>query len=230
VNEPAWTILIVDDDPSIRKFLRISLDAQGYRVREASGGVEALRQATTHRPDLVVLDLGLPDIDGQEVISQLRDWYHGPVIVLSVRADEQEKVRALDGGANDYVTKPFGIAELVARIRALLRNRTEGQCEPVFHAGELKVDLARREVWVSGELIKLSRKEYAILKLLILHAGQVLTHQHLLREVWGAAHVEETHYLRVFIGHLRAKLKDDPARPRYIVTEQGVGYRLRAES
>jgi two-component system, OmpR family, KDP operon response regulator KdpE len=221
-------ILVVDDEPQIRRFLRISLNAYGYEVIEAARGEDGIGKCATETPDLVILDLGLPDLDGQEVIARIREWSRVPIIVLSVRAAEDEKVAALDGGADDYVTKPFGIHELLARVRASLRaRRQDGGAPPaVIKSGELTIDLPRRRVRVAGVEIKLSRKEFAILRLLAQHAGRIVTHQHLLREVWGLAHEHETHYLRIYIGHLRQKLGDDPADPRYISNEPGVGYRL----
>jgi two-component system, OmpR family, KDP operon response regulator KdpE len=221
-------ILVVDDEPQIRKFLRISLSAHGYEVIEAARGEEALAKCATGSPDLVILDLGLPDVDGQEVIARIREWSKVPIIVLSVRAAEAEKVAALDLGADDYITKPFGIHELLARVRAVLRSRSlEGE-QPlaVVTVGELAIDIARRRVRVAGAEVRLSRKEFALLRLLARHAGRIVTHQQLLREVWGPAHEHETHYLRIYIGHLRQKLGDDPTRPRYIGNEPGVGYRL----
>ena len=221
-------ILVIDDEPQIRRFLRISLNAYGYEVIEAVRGEDGIAKCATESPDLVILDLGLPDLDGQEVIARIREWSRVPIIVLSVRAAEDEKVAALDRGADDYVTKPFGIHELLARVRASLRaRRHDGEAPPtVVKSGELTIDLPRRRVRVAGVEIKLSRKEFAILRLLAQHAGRIVTHQHLLREVWGAAHEHETHYLRIYIGHLRQKLGDDPADPRYISNEPGVGYRL----
>ncbi|AYN93333.1 response regulator [Pseudomonas sp. LTJR-52] len=221
-------ILIVDDEPQIRKFLRISLTAQTYRVIEAATGAEGLAKTALERPDLVVLDLGLPDEDGQTVLKEIREWSSVPVLILSVRADEQEKVRALDAGANDYVTKPFGIQEFLARVRALLRQGSmQPQTESALTLGALKVDFAFRRVTVQDDDIALTRKEYAVLEHLARHLGRVVTQQHLLREIWGPSHVEDTHYLRVVVGHLRQKLGDDPAAPQYIITEPGVGYRLR---
>jgi two-component system KDP operon response regulator KdpE len=221
-------ILIVDDEPQIRKFLRISLTAHGYDVVEAATGAEGVSQAAGEKPDLIILDLGLPDFDGHQVLSKIRERSQTPVIVLSVRAGEAEKVRALDGGAEDYLTKPFGIGELLARIRAALRKRGDG-VEPreiVFRKGDLIADLGHRRVTLRGEEVKLSRKEYDILKLLVINAGRVVTHQQILSEVWGPNHLEDTHYLRIHVGHLRQKLDDDPASPTYILTEPGVGYRL----
>jgi two-component system KDP operon response regulator KdpE len=220
-------ILVVDDEPQIRRFLRIALSAHGYEVVEASQGNEAVMKTAVENVDLVILDLGLPDIDGHAVIAQIREWSQLPIIVLSVRSSDVEKVKALDGGAEDYLTKPFSVPELMARVRAALRKRDHGKTsDPIFRHGPLTVDLGRRRVTVAESEIRLSRKEYGILKLLAASPGRVLTHQQLLREVWGPAHLEDTHYLRIHIGHLRHKLGDDPSQPRYIVTEPGVGYRL----
>ncbi len=230
MNEQQIRVLVVDDEPQIRRFLRASLSAHGYHVIEAPGGHDGLRMATTEHPDVVILDLGLPDIDGTEVIGRIREWSKVPVIILSVRGREQDKIDALDRGADDYVTKPFGIGELLARIRAALRHQLQSEVEdPVFRSGGLVVDLAKRIVTVDEAEIKLTPKEYDLLRHLVRHAGKVLTHQYLLREVWGPTYMRETHYLRVYIGTLRQKLEPDPARPRYILTEPGVGYRLREE-
>ncbi|MEL7940058.1 response regulator [Pseudomonas delhiensis] len=224
----AACILVIDDEPQIRKFLRISLNAGGYRVVEAGSGEEGLAQAALNRPDLVVLDLGLPDKDGQQVLRELREWSQVPVLVLSVRAAESEKVLALDGGANDYVTKPFGIQEFLARIRALLRQGHQGESQAAsVTVGPLHLDFAYRRVALDGAEVALTRKEYAVLATLARHLGRVVTQQQLLKDIWGPTHVEDTHYLRVVVGHLRQKLADDPANPRFIVTEAGVGYRLR---
>jgi two-component system KDP operon response regulator KdpE len=227
-TEAIARILVVDDEPQIRKFLRISLTAHGYEVIEAARGEEGVAKCATAQPDLVILDLGLPDLDGQQAITRIREWSRVPIIVLSVRTAEKEKVAALDRGADDYVTKPFGIHELLARVRAVLRNRAEDGIEPrpVLTVGELTIDVPRRRVQVGADEVKLSRKEFALLCMLAQHAGRILTHQQLLREVWGPAHENETHYLRIYIGHLRQKLGDDPTRPRYISNEPGVGYRL----
>ncbi|MDC6383131.1 response regulator [Pseudomonas graminis] len=221
------TILVIDDEPQIRKFLRISLASQGYKVLEAGTGNDGLTQAALNKPDLLVLDLGLPDMDGQDVLSQFREWSTVPVLVLSVRASEGEKVRALDAGANDYVTKPFGIQEFLARIRSLLRQAPEsGQVESAVVIGPLNIDLAYRRVSLGDAEVALTRKEYAVLAQLARHPGRVITQQQLLKDIWGPTHVEDTHYLRIVVGHLRQKLGDDPAAPQYIVTEAGVGYRL----
>lgn len=220
-------ILVVDDEPQIRRLLRTSLGAHQYQVLEAASGQEALSKAVEERPDLLILDLGLPDMDGLDVVARLREWSDVPVIVLSVRDREAEKVEALDRGADDYVTKPFGMSELLARIRATLRHRLQTEVEtPVFQSGELCVDLARRAVTVGGQEVRLTPKEYDVLRVLVTHAGKVLTHQQLLRQVWGPGYEQETHYLRVHIGQLRRKIEPAPAQPRYILTESGVGYRL----
>jgi two-component system, OmpR family, KDP operon response regulator KdpE len=222
-------ILVVDDEAAIRRFLRTGLVAHGYDIDEAESGAQAIELARAHPPDLVILDLGLGDMDGAEALQQLRRTSLVPVIVLSVRNDEKEKVRVLDLGADDYMTKPFGMEELIARVRTALRHRLQQQGEmPVFHSGELAVDVARRLVTLSGVEIKLSVKEFDLLQCLVKHVGKVLTHQFLLREVWGPAHGEDVQYLRVYIRTLRQKLEEDPTRPRYLLTETGVGYRLQA--
>ena len=224
-NQPS--ILVIDDEAQIRKFLRISLTAQGYKVIEAGTGTDGLAQAALARPDLVVLDLGLPDMDGKDVLGELREWSLVPVLVLSVRASEGEKVLALDGGANDYVTKPFAIQEFLARVRVLLRQAAAGeQQDAVVQSGPLRLDFAYRRVTLDAAEVALTRKEYAVLAMLARHPGRVVTQQQLLKDIWGPSHVEDSHYLRVVIGHLRQKLGDDPAAPRFIVTEAGVGYRL----
>lgn len=220
-------ILLIEDEAPIRRFLRIALEAHGYAVFEATRGADGVTMAGEVDPHLVILDLGLPDLDGQNVMQRLREWSAVPVLVLSVRNDENEKVKALDAGANDYVTKPAGISELMARIRVLLRAPRPDDAEPaVFRREGLTIDLSRREVLLDGNPVRLTRKEYALLRLLVRRAGHVLTHQQLLRELWGPAFTNETHYLRVLVSGLRQKLDDDPADPRYIITEQGVGYRL----
>jgi two-component system KDP operon response regulator KdpE len=220
-------ILLIEDEAPIRRFLKISLEAQGYRVVEARRGEEGVTVAAERNPELVILDLGLPDMDGQKLVARLREWSSVPILVLSVRDDESEKVRALDAGANDYVTKPAGISELMARARVLLRQRQVADDDlAIYDRNGLKVDLSRREVALGGEPLHLTRKEYELLRLLVRHSGRVVTHQLLLRELWGPPYANETHYLRVLVSGLRQKLGDDPADPRYIVTEQGVGYRL----
>ncbi len=222
-------ILIVDDEAQIRKFLRIALDAHGFEVREAKTGQEAVAMAATEAPDLIILDLGLPDCDGKDVVTRIREWATTPILVLSVRQAEGEKVAALDAGANDYVVKPFGVAELLARVRALLRHGTgEGSRndQSTVTVGDLVIDLARHEVRLAGETVKLTRKEFSLLRVLALNAGRIITHGHLLREVWGKGHEEDTQYLRVFVSQLRHKLGDDPAAPKYILNEPGVGYRM----
>lgn len=224
---PPPRILVVDDEPQIRKFLSIALRSQGLTVVEATTGGEALERMATDAADLVVLDLGLPDLDGLDVLRDLRSWSTVPVIVLSVRASESEKVRALDAGAHDYVTKPFGIQELMARIRGLLRRReSAGEGLPRFDDGHLIVDLARRRVALDGEPLALTRKEYGVLAELVRHSGRVVTQRQLLRTLWGAEHEEDTQYLRVVVGRIRQKLGDDHAAPRYLQTEHGVGYRF----
>ncbi len=223
-------ILVIEDEQPIRRFLRASLTAEGYRVDEAESGQQGLRLAAQHPPDLVILDLGLPDIDGQEVLRSLREWLKAPVVVLSARGQESQKVEALDYGADDYVTKPFGVAELLARLRAALRHVAGGTDEsPLFAVDELQVDLAARRVMVAGKEVHLTPLEYKLLATLIKHAGKVLTHRFLLKEVWGPGHAEETHSLRVFMANLRRKLEFDPAQPRYLLTEPSVGYRLASE-
>jgi two-component system KDP operon response regulator KdpE len=217
-------VLVVDDEPQIRKFLDISLRAQGYRVELAADGESGLAALATHGADLVILDLGLPDRDGHEVLRELRQWSQVPVIMLTVRAGEEEKVAALDGGANDYVTKPFGVQELMARVRGLLRaHAAPGEALPVFDDGRLHVDLARREVRLAGEPVTLTRKEFALLSLLLRNAGRIVTQPQLLRDLWGPTHQRDTHYLRILVGKLRQKLGDEAAAPRYIATQPGVG-------
>ncbi|MFL6591137.1 MAG: response regulator [Luteimonas sp.] len=220
-------VLVIDDEPQIRRFLDISLRAQGYRVESAENGSDGLDALATHGADIVILDMGLPDMDGRSVLQRLRQWSRVPVIVLTVRAGEAEKVAALDAGANDYVTKPFGVQELMARVRALLRSQaTATDAPPTYDDGCLRVDRVAREVFVDGARIALSRKEYALLSLLLAHAGRVLTQPQLLRELWGPTHQQDTHYLRVLVGKLRQKLGDDASAPRWIATEPGVGLRF----
>jgi two-component system KDP operon response regulator KdpE len=227
MTSAAPRILVIDDEAQIRRFLDIGLRAEGYDVLLAANAAEGLALAATQSPDLVILDIGLPDMEGHDVLAELRQWSRLPVLMLSVRDAESEKVRALDRGANDYVTKPFGIQELMARLRALLRNRPgEPELPPRYDDGRLAVDMARREVHLDGAPLSLTRKEYAVLVLLLRHSGRVVTQQQLLREVWGATHVQDTHYLRIVLGKLRQKLGDDSVSPRWLKTEPGVGYRF----
>ncbi len=229
MNDAAARVLVVDDEPQIRRFLRLGLAGHGYHVLEAATAEAALRVAVAEQPDLVVLDLGLPDRDGFTVLAALREWSRAPVLVLSVRDREAEKVRAFDLGADDYVVKPFGLAELLARVRAALRRRVDSEApQPVFRVGGLEVDRARRLVRVEGVEVRLSPKQYRLLHLLVVNAGKVVTHRQLLSEVWGPAHHDDVQYLRVFVRKLRGRIEADPARPRYLLTELGVGYRLRS--
>jgi two-component system, OmpR family, KDP operon response regulator KdpE len=220
-------ILIVDDEPAIRRFLRASLGAHGFTITEAVSGEDALRIAATSRQDIVILDLGLPDIDGVEVTRRLREWSNIPIIILSVREHENDKIAALDAGADDYLTKPFGIGELMARMRVALRRTAQDTSEPVFESGGLTMDFANREVKINGETVTLTPTEYDLLRTLVKHAGKVLTHRQLLLAVWGNAYEGETHILQVNISNLRRKIEPDPLRPVYVVTEPGVGYRLK---
>ncbi|MGE5530554.1 MAG: response regulator [Bacteroidota bacterium] len=222
-------ILVVDDEQAIRRFLRVTLEAQSYQVYEAETGKEAIEAVPACRPDAMILDLGLPDMEGHEVIRRLREWSSVPIIVLSVREHETEKIAALDAGADDYLTKPFAAGELMARLRAAVRRAAHTGNEPVYEVGALKVDLGRRLVTLAEQEITLTPTEYDLLRTLAQHAGRVLTHHQLLRQVWGASYEPETHLLRVNISNLRRKLEADPGRPRYILTEPGVGYRLRQE-
>lgn len=227
MSEPMGaSVLIIDDEAQIRRFLGISLRAQGYEVLEAENGASGLEMLASRGADAVILDLGLPDLDGHEVLRELRAWSSVPVIVLSVRSGEAEKVKALDAGANDYVTKPFGVQELSARLRALLRLRPEDDQAAVFDDGVLKIDLARRQITRGGEAVALTRKEWSLLNLLMRHSGRVVTQPQLLRELWGPTHEEDTHYLRILVAKLRIKLGDEAAAPRYIQTEAGVGLRF----
>jgi len=228
MEEQTVRVLVVDDDRAIRRLLQTSLGAHGYEVIEASTGHEALEAVIAHRPDLIILDLGLPDLDGVDVTRQLREWSQIPIIVLSVREHEHDKITALDAGADDYLTKPFGAGELLARLRVALRHTAQPNEEAVFVLGGLSVDLARRAVTVRGAEVQLTPNEYALLRVFIQHAGKVLTHHQLLRDVWGPGYEHEKHLLRVNISNLRGKLEDEPARPQIILTEPGVGYRLRA--
>lgn len=223
-------MLVIEDEQPIRRFLKASLSSEGYLVSEAGTGEEGLRAATSQPPDLVILDLGLPDLDGQVVLERLREWFAAPIIVLSARDQEDQKIRALDHGADDYLTKPFGVGELLARLRTALRHTHRSGPEATsITIGDIRVDLAARLVYRSGEEVHLTPLEYKLLVTMLKQAGKVLTHRYLLREVWGPHDAQENHYLRVFVASLRRKLEDDPARPRYLLTEQGVGYRFAAE-
>ena len=227
-------ILVIEDELPIRRFLRASLSGEGYRLAEAETGQQGLSMAAAHPPDLIILDLGLPDMDGLQIIAELRCWSQVPIIILSARGQEQDKVMALDHGADDYLSKPFGMGELLARLRVALRHQARISGQPAdaatrFSVGDLTVDLEARRVLIRGQEIHFTPIEYRLLTTFVQHAGKVLTHRFLLKEVWGAGHTEETHYLRIFTANLRRKLEVDSARPRYLLTEQGVGYRLAAE-
>lgn len=230
---PGPSVVLIEDEPQIRRFLRAALTGHGYRLFEAGSGEDGLIEAATRQPDLVILDLGLPDLDGLGVLARLREWTSVPIIVLSARGQERDKIAALDGGADDYVSKPFSVGELLARMRAAIRRRSllkDGAAATTFVVGDLSVDLARRHVLVGDKEIHLTPIEYKLLTTLIRHAGKVLTHRQLLKEVWGPAHTEDSQNLRFYVAQLRRKLETVPARPRYLLTEPGVGYRLVAES
>jgi two-component system KDP operon response regulator KdpE len=223
-------VLVIEDEAPIRRFLRASLTEEGYRVEEAATGEEGIKRAMSRPPDLVILDLGLPGVDGQDVLRRLREWLAAPVVVLSARDQEKQKVEALDAGADDYLTKPFGLGELLARMRAALRHARPGAADgAAVQVGGLRLDLAARAVTLDGEPVRLTPLEYKLLAVLMRNAGKVLTHRHLLRDVWGPHDVHENHTLRVFVATLRRKVEPDPTRPRYVLTEQGVGYRFAAE-
>jgi two-component system KDP operon response regulator KdpE len=229
---PEPVVVLIEDEPQIRRFLRATLTGQGYRLFEATSGADGLVEVASRQPDVVIVDLGLPDMDGLEVIRRLREWSPVPVIVLSARGQERDKVTALDAGADDYVSKPFSAGELLARIRVALRHAagaTHEAHEAAFRVGELEVDLLRRQVRLRGAPVRLTPIEYRLLTTLVRHAGKVVTHPQLLREVWGPAHDTQAHYVRVCMAHLRHKLEAEPARPRYLLTEPGVGYRLAAD-
>jgi two-component system KDP operon response regulator KdpE len=229
-SEKKELILLIEDEPQMRRFLRITLQSQGYRLIEATTGQEGLAQAATRNPGLILLDLGLPDLDGLEVTQKLREWTRTPIIVLSAREQERDKVRALDAGADDYLTKPFNAGELLARIRVALRHAARqdtDQNEPVFVLHNLRVDLAQRRVYLDDKEVHLTPIEYKLLTVLIRHAGKVITHRELLKKVWGPAQEDEVQYLRVHMTHLRHKLESDPARPRFLMNEPGIGYRLK---
>jgi two-component system KDP operon response regulator KdpE len=219
-------ILAIDDEPQMRRLLKTTLTAHGYDFFEATDGEDGIQKTAEHNPDLVILDMNLPDINGLKVLKQLRGWFTRPSLVLSVVSDQETIVQALDNGADDYLTKPFGVPELLARLRVCLRREMGKDAEPIFKSGLLTVDLSKREVLVNESQIHLTATEYNLLRLFIKHAGKVLTHTHILREVWGPGAVEDVQYLRVYIGHLRQKIETDPNRPELILTEPGVGYRL----
>jgi two-component system KDP operon response regulator KdpE len=226
---PAQSVLIVDDEVQIRRLLRVTLEANGYRVLEAANGPDGLAEAAQRNPAVIILDLGLPGMDGLTVLKRLREWSHAPVLVLSVQEGEADKVSALDNGADDYMTKPFSSAELLARLRVVQRRAQPEAENAVFHSGHLEVDLAARKVLVKGQEVKMTPTEYSFLRLLVRNAGKVVTHRQILKEVWGPAYGEQTHYLRVYVAHLREKIEADAARPELLLTEPGVGYRLMAE-
>jgi len=233
VNATHGSVLVIEDDPQIQRFLAAALEAHGYRLEIAASGAEGLRLATLHQPDLVIVDLGLPDITGLQVIERLRQWYARPILVLSARSLESDKVAALDLGADDYLTKPFGVGELLARLRVAQRHQAQrGADTPATCAevGNIRIDLAARRVQRDGSDIHLTPIEYKLFATLVQHRGKVLTHRQLLREVWGAAHVESPQYLRIYMRALRHKIEADPARPRWLLTEVGVGYRLADET
>ncbi len=225
-------ILLIEDEPQMRRFLRVTLQSNGYGLIETTTGQDGLAQAATRNPDVVLLDLGLPDCDGLEVLSEIREWSQTPVIILSARGQEQDKIKALDAGADDYLTKPFGAGELLARIRVALRHINKQQIEqtePVFVIDTLRVDLSKRQVFIKDTEVHLTPIEYRLLTYLIKNAGKVVTHNQLLKEVWGPAYAGQTHYVRVYMGMLRHKLEEDPSRPHFFINEPGVGYRLRFE-
>jgi len=225
-NKSAQVALVIDDEPQIRRLLRVTLEANGYRVFDAATGNDGVVQAAQRKPDIVLLDLGLPDLDGLAVLKHIREWSRVPVLILSVRDQEEEKIAALDSGADDYVTKPFNSGELLARLRAALRHGQPQGVDAIFRIGNIEVDLAKRVVLKGGAEVKLTPIEYSLLRLLVTHAGKVLTHRQLLTEVWGEKAVGQSHYLRVHIAHLREKLERDPSMPELVLTEPAVGYRL----
>lgn len=227
MNAPAPLVLVVEDEAQIRRFVRAALEDEGCRVAEAETMAQGLIDAGTRKPDLIILDLGLPDGDGVRFVQDLRTWASLPVLILSARSTEHDKIGVLDAGADDYLTKPFAVGELLARVRALLRRSKRGEIEsPLVHFGEVEVDLMRRQVTRAGVLVHLTPIEYRLLCTLLANAGKVMTHRHLLREVWGPTYVESNHYLRIYVGHLRQKLERDPTQPQHFLTETGVGYRF----
>ena len=221
-----FSILVIDDESQIRKLLEITLEANGYKLLFSVNAKEGITMAASHQPDMILLDLGLPDEDGQVVLKQLRDWYHNPIIILSVKSAEEEIVKALDSGANDYLTKPFRTQELLARIRTALRGNFNQNQEPIIAFGPITVDFVARVIKLNGELLKLTATEYNLFTLLLKNDGRVLTHQYILKEIWGNSYADQTQYLRVFVAQLRKKIEEDPNRPKYILTESGVGYRF----
>ena len=226
MSEKGLRVLVIDDEPQIRKLLKVSLGAHGYDVHESMSGMDSVVQAADIKPDLVILDLGLPDIDGKEVVRRLREWSDVPILILTARDQEKEKIDALDAGADDYITKPFSMGELLARMRVSVRRSAHVGEDPVIQCGDLSIDQAQRRVMVDAQEIKLTPTEYDIIKILAQNAGKVLTHRQLLKAVWGDTYSDDTHYIRVYIGQLRRKIEPNPTQPRYIVTESGVGYRL----
>jgi two-component system KDP operon response regulator KdpE len=230
MNEKKLRVLVIDDEPQIQKLLRVSLQVQGYLFEGVLTGKDGVVRAAIMKPDIMIVDLGLPDMDGKEVVLQVREWSQVPIIVLTARDQEQEKIEALDAGADDYVTKPFSMGELMARMRVCLRRMAQVEDEPVLTCGGLAVDLLQRTVTVDGREVKLTPTEYEIIKVMAQHAGRVLTHKQLLKAVWGNDYNNDTHYIRVYIGQLRRKIEADSAQPRYIITESGVGYRLMGKS
>jgi two-component system KDP operon response regulator KdpE len=226
VSDKNVKVLVIDDEVQIRNLLKVALSGYGYEVKEAANGEEGIKYALNFKPDIIILDLGLPDIDGIEIIKKIREWSSTPIIVLSVRERENDKIMALDSGADDYVTKPFGMEELLARIRTALRHRTLVSPQISVELDDLKIDLASRKVTVEGKEVKLTPTEFEILKILALNTGKVVTHKQLLKEVWGPMYENEVHYLRIYIGQIRKKIEIDPSRPRHLITEPGVGYRL----
>jgi two-component system KDP operon response regulator KdpE len=228
MTEDGLQILVIDDEVQIRRFLRVSLTGNGYHIHEAEAGEAGILKAAQIRPDVIILDMSLPDMDGMDVLRRLRDWTHIPIIILSVRDGDQDKVAALDAGADDYLTKPFSTDELMARIRVAVRHAAPAEETQIFRTGDLQVDLTRRLVTVKDQVIKLTPTEYALLRLMIQHAGKVLTHRQILREVWGREYENETHYLRVYFAQLRQKIEADSKVPSIIMTEPGIGYRLKA--
>lgn len=228
MSENPPVIMIVEDERQIRRFMRSALESEGCHVIENDRGRQGLLDTAASKPDLVLLDLGLPDLDGVEFIRALRTWSTAPVIIVSARSDEHEKIRALDAGADDYLTKPFGVGELLARVRALLRRQQRHDGDPVLRFGEVDVDLARRHVSRAGIEVHLTPIEYRLLGVMLANTGKVLTHRHLLREVWGPGYADSNHYLRIYVGHLRQKLESDPTQPQHFLTETGVGYRFQS--